>query len=237
MPEQALKSLCVATDKAKKGISMELKELLGEDLYKQVQEKIDTMNSKEPDKLKHIRYADLSEGNYVSKAKYDSLEAEKVNLEGQISTLNGTITTLQKENKDNEGLQNTINTLKVDLEKQRVANEQISKMYALKEQLSKAGVVDPDYLIYKQGGIDKFTFDKENHPIGVEEIVKTYKENTSMSYLFQENKGANYNPQGGNSPIKNPFAKETFNLTEQGKLLKENPTQAKELASIAGVVI
>ena len=33
----------------------------------------------------------------------------------------------------------------------------------MKEQLSKAGVLDPDYIIYKQGGIDKFTFDKDNN--------------------------------------------------------------------------
>mgnify|MGYP000537267588 CR=1 FL=1 len=51
---------------------MELKELLGEELYKQVQTKIDEKNSTEADKLKHVRYADLSEGKYVSKEKYDS---------------------------------------------------------------------------------------------------------------------------------------------------------------------
>ena len=48
---------------------MELKELLGEELYKQVQAKIDEKNSTETDKLKHVRYTDLSEGKYVSKEK------------------------------------------------------------------------------------------------------------------------------------------------------------------------
>ena len=51
---------------------MELKDVLGEELYKQVQAKIDEQNSKEEDKLKHVRFADLSEGNYISKEKYDS---------------------------------------------------------------------------------------------------------------------------------------------------------------------
>jgi len=37
-------------------------------------------------------------------------------------------------------------------------------------------------------------------------------------------------PKGGNaSGEKNPFSKEHFNLTEQGKLYKENPTLAKSL--------
>ena len=37
--------------------------------------------------------------------------------------------------------------------------------------------------------------------------------------------------------MKNPFAKETFNLTEQGKLYRENPEQARALAAAAGVTI
>ena len=57
---------------------MELKDVLGEELYKQVQAKIDEQNSKEEDKLKHVRFADLSEGNYISKEKYDS-ETERLN--------------------------------------------------------------------------------------------------------------------------------------------------------------
>ena len=47
-------------------------------LYKQVQAKIDEKNSTEADKLKHVRYTDLSEDKYVSKEKYDS-ELEKLN--------------------------------------------------------------------------------------------------------------------------------------------------------------
>ena len=56
---------------------MKLEELLGADLYAQVKAKLDEVNANEPDKLKHIRYADLSEGEYVSKGKYDTAVAEK----------------------------------------------------------------------------------------------------------------------------------------------------------------
>ena len=110
-----------------------------------------------------------------------------------------------------------------------------TKQYALKEQLTKSGVLDPDYLIYKAGGIDKFTFDKDNNPIGVDESIKAYREDKTMAHLFKQKAG--YEPSKGGSPTKNPFAKETFNLTEQGKLLKENPAQAKEMAAAAGITI
>lgn len=220
---------------------MKLEELLGEELYKQVKEKIDAANANEPDKLKHIRYADLSEGEYVSKGKYDTAVAEKENLAGQVKTLNTTISDLKKNNADNETLQTTIANLQGELKKQQTANEEITKTYALKEQLAKQGVTDPDYLIYKAGGLDKFTFDKEGKPVGVEEAVKPYKDDAAMAHLFKQEQPSKppYQPQGGTggSGAENPFAKETFNLTKQGELLKSNPEQAKAMAAAAGVTI
>lgn len=220
---------------------MKLEELLGEELYKQVKEKIDVANANEPDKLKHIRYADLSEGEYVSKGKYDTAVAEKENLAGQVKTLNTTISDLKKNNADNETLQTTIANLQGELKKQQTANEEITKTYALKEQLAKQGVTDPDYLIYKAGGLDKFTFDKEGKPVGVEEAVKPYKDDAAMAHLFKQEQPpkAPYQPQGGTggNGAENPFAKETFNLTKQGELLKSNPEQAKAMAAAAGVTI
>lgn len=226
----------VATYKARKGLSMKLEELLGEELYTQVKDKIDAANAKETDKLKHIRYADLSEGEYVSKAKYETIASEKQNLETQISTLNTTITTLKNGNKDNEDLQTTIKNLNKDIENLKLESEKTTKAYALKEQLTKAGVQDPDYLIYKHGGIEKFNFNKDNKPIGVEESIKSYKDDKSMAHLFAQQQKPPYNPAGGGDPaLKNPWSKDHFNLTEQGKLILENPAQAKELAAIAGV--
>ena len=45
-------------------------------------------------------------------------------------------------------------------------------------------------------------------------------------------------PEGGdNGGNINPFAKETYNLTKQGELLRTNPEQAKAMAAAAGVAI
>jgi len=51
------------------------------------------------------------------------------------------------------------------------------------------------------------------------------------SQVNERMKGSSYTPPKGtgNSGGKNPFAKETFNLTEQGKMFKENPELAKTL--------
>ena len=219
-----------------------LKRILGEELYKQFESKVNEHNGKPENKDKQIKIANLGTGEYVGKGKYDTLEAEKNNLLGQVKDLNATIETLKNGNKDNQELQNTIKDLQgkletanKDLTRIKEESTNITKTYALKEQLSKAGVTDPDYLIYKHGGLEKFNFDKENNPIGVEDSIKAYREDKSMAHLFGGNQ-QKYDPAGGSGGnVKNPFSKENFNLTEQGKLLSENPAQAKELAAAAGV--
>lgn len=54
----------------------------------------------------------------------------------------------------------------------KTAAENIKKEYALKEKLTAAGVLDADYIIYKRGGLDKFTFDKDGAPVGVDDVIK-----------------------------------------------------------------
>lgn len=157
----------------------------------------------------------------------------------ELKTANETITDLKKDNADNAELQKKISTYETEIGDLKKNAENTAKTYALKESLSKAGVLDPDYLIYKAGGLDKFTFDKENNPVGVDDVVKPYKEDESMAHLFKESKKPPYTPAGGGKGggKTNPFAKETYNLTEQGKMLKENPEQARALAAEAGVTI
>ena len=212
---------------------------VGEELYKQLMAAVTAHNDKPENKENQIKLANLSEGQYVDKGKYDTAIAEKENLEGQVETLNGTIKTLKKDNQGNEELQKTITTLQEDLKRQQNENVNTVKTYALKESLAKTGVLDPDYLIYKAGGIEKFTFDKDNHPVGVEDAIKPYKEDAAMAHLFrQETRKPPYNPQnGGAGGAENPFAKETFNMTKQGKLLRENPEQARAMAAAAEVTI
>ena len=154
----------------------------------------------------------------------------------QLKTANSTITDLKKNNSDNEALQTTIKDHEKTISGLKTDAERTRKEYALKDKLRDQNVTDPDYLIYKHGGIEKFNFDKDGTPIGIEDTVKPYKE--SMPHIFKAGTQTNYNPAGGGGYSgKNPFAKDSFNLTEQGKLFKENPAQAKELAASAGITI
>lgn len=91
-----------------------------------------------------------------------------------------------------------------------------------------AGLIDRQKLILGEDG----------KVAGLTEQVEALKK--EKAFLF---KGAlsnpQYNPNGGSNqpPASNPFKKETFNLTEQGKMLRDNPEQARAMAAEAGVTI
>lgn len=166
---------------------------------------------------------------FVPKERFDEVN-------GKLKEANTTLDALKKGNTDNEELQKQVKEYKEKVTKLEIASANTAKEYALKDKLKEAGVVDTDYIIYKQGGLDKFTFDKDGKPVGLDDVVKPLKE--SSPHLFKLEPGAIYNPAGGGTPsAKNPFAKDSFNLTEQGKLLRENPAQAQALAAAAGVTI
>lgn len=198
---------------------MNLKDLLGDELYAQVQQKIDDANANEEDKSKHIRYADLSEGGYVARAKYDALEKAKEDVEGQLKTAEGTIRELKKSNEDNSALQEIIKTHEATIASLKAEADKTNKTYALKDALSKAGAIDPDYLIYRQGGYDKFKFDKEGKPEGLDNLINGFKEDKNLAHIFrQQGNNPNYTPENG-TPV--DFSK--MNYTQMCEYLVNNP--------------
>lgn len=176
-------------------------------------------------------------GVTAAKADVHAIEAERDDLKSKYEAAEQTITTLKAAETANEALQNTIKDHEATINKLQTDSDVLRKEFTLKEQLTALGVKDPDYVIFKQGGVDKFSYDQNGKIVGLEETIKPLKE--SAAYLF--NTGiveTNYNPASGEGfKGVNPFAKDTFNLTEQGNLFKTNPAQAKALAEAAGVKI
>jgi len=75
-----------------------------------------------------------------------------------------------------------------DIEREKAKNKEKQKKliekYSLKEAMKSLGVIDPDYLIFKHGGMENFCFDEEGEPLMVEEILKSYRE--SFPYIFNQ---------------------------------------------------
>ena len=128
---------------------MTLQELLGEELFSQVQAKLDEVNAKEMDKLKHVRYADLSEGNYVSKLKYDDIAGQLEGKEAELATANGLIAELKKGTKGNEELQGKITTYESDIANLQAELKETKIKSATKVGLLSAKCKDIDYVTYK----------------------------------------------------------------------------------------
>lgn len=132
---------------------MKLEELLGAELWTQVKAKIDEKNASEPDKLKHIRYADLSEGEYVSKSKYDA-EIDKLNgivsgKDTELTTANRLIEDLKKDTKGNEELQGKISGYETQVHQLQAQLAETRVKAAVKVALMSEKAVDVDYLTFK----------------------------------------------------------------------------------------
>jgi flagellar motility protein MotE (MotC chaperone) len=87
--------------------------------------------------------------------------------------------------------------------------------------------------------IDKFIGDDETATLANIDILEqafTASVNTAVEKRFKNGGG---NPPTEDKPeVKdkgNPWKKETFNLTEQGRILREDPEKAKRLMSEAGI--
>ena len=130
-----------------------LKTLLGDDLFSQVEAKINEHNGNETNKDNQIKIANIGTGEYVGKGKHDS-EIEKLTqlLSGkdtELTTANELIAELKKGTKGNEELQGKITgyeTQVADLQKQLHETKLKS---ALKVALLSEKVNDIDYLTFK----------------------------------------------------------------------------------------
>lgn len=149
---------------------MDLKQLLGEELYNQVVEKLGD---------KKIM---VDDGNFIPKARFDKVNDQKKELETQLKTSSETIETLKKNNSDNETLQSTIGEHEKTIEKLKKEAEDKDFNYSLRDALKEAGCIDSRALeVY----LTKENLKLEDGKIvGLEEQLNSLKE--SKTYLFKD---------------------------------------------------
>lgn len=176
------------------------------------------------------------DGAYVPKSRFNEVNEEKNGLKASLADREKQLENLKKGAGDNEDLKKQIKALqdknKADAAEFESKMKELRLNSAIQLAVSKdaqdtdivAGLIDKSKLIFGEDG--KIT--------GLDEQVKALKE--SKGFLFKQ-PTAGYEPKGGNNPQKNPFAKDTFNLTEQGRLFRENPEQARAMAAAAGMKI
>lgn len=179
--------------------------------------------------------------NYVEKAKFDEAATAKSNLETQIKERDKQLETLKKTAGDKEKLEATIKQLQEDNKSAKTKYETDLKNLRIDSavKLKLSGTAQDVDIVASLIDKTKLIVSDDGTVTGLDEQINPLK--TSKPFLFKDvklQKNKNYEPAGGNGGnTVNPFKKETFNLTEQGKLFKENPALAKSLAQEAGISI
>lgn len=193
---------------------MTLKELLGEELYSQVMEKVGD---------KH-KIAIVSDGNWIPKDKFDAVNNEKNEYKQQVESLNQKLTELNGKLKDNEEAQQTIEALKQQIEDKEQELAQTRKTNAIKFEILKANPRDvADILPHIDSDVVKI---EDGKVLGLEEQIKALKE--SKTYLFNDEEPSGTGGSKGNAPRsapRNTITKEDFskmNYLERLKLKQEN---------------
>lgn len=183
---------------------------------------------------------DYLDGNYVTKSRFNEVNEEKKTLKTTVAERDKQLETLKNSKGDTEALKAQIKQLQTENNQAKEKYEDQMKNLKLTTAIQLA-IGDSAQDVGIVSGLfdrDKLILGEDGKVTGLDEQLKALKE--SKPFLFKAAPGnlPKYSPNGGGgNNLKNPFAKETFNMTEQGKLLRENPEQAKAFAAAAGVTL
>ncbi len=219
--------------------NMKLEELLKDtpDILKAVNDAIAKVNEGEEDKLKHVRFADLSEGGYVSKDKYTSLETDLTGKTSELKRANDLIEELKKSTGKDEGLQQKITDYETEIATLKAENAELKTENALKFALVAAGAVDVDYLVFKAKEKGEIKLDDDGKIKGESDLISGLK--TQHPAMFEASNSQQLN--GGRKILENNLpggnkdktvTKEQFLMmgyNERIKLKQENPELFKQL--------
>ena len=212
-----------------------LKEILGEELFKQVETAVNAYNGNEANKDKQIKLANLGGGEYVGKGKYDALQAQLDGKSTELDTANGLIAELKKGTKGNEELQGKITGYETQVQQLQAELEKTKLENAIQLALRDAKAVDPDYLAFKlreKYKSEELTLDENGKVKGMDDKLAGLKTQFPAQFESSGNKKVIENKLpdnqgGGDSVTKEEFAK--MGYQERLKLFNENPTAYAEL--------
>lgn len=178
-----------------------LKELLGEELFAQVESKINEYNGNEANKDKQIKVANLGSGEYVGKGKYDALDALLKGKEAELTSANGLIAELKKGTKGNEELQGKISGYESQVAELQAQLQETKIKAAIKVALLSEKAVDVDYLTFKLNEKLKekgetLTLDENDNIKGWDALRDGLK--TQFPTMFESASGSNMRVLGDN---------------------------------------
>ena len=214
-----------------------LKKLLGDDLYSQLETKINEYNSTKTDKEKQIKLADIGSGNYVEKNEYEALNGQLNGKQTELETAHALIEDLKKGNKSNDDLQSKISEYEEQVVDLRTQLEETKLKSAVKVALMSENAVDVDYLTFKlnESG-EAIELDENGNIKGWQDKISNLK--TKFPKMFESGDSGGYKilgdnrlPNGGGETVltRNDILKKPY--AERAALYSENPDAYNEAMS------
>lgn len=156
-----------------------LKDILGTELFEQVANAVNAYNGDEANKDKQIKIANLANGEYVGKGKYDALQ-EALNAKGtELTNATQIIEDLKKSAHKGDDLTAKIAEFETTIRDQQEELKKAKTESALKIELLSAGAKadDIDYLLFKLGNDSDFKaeLDENGKLKGIDEKMKNLK--------------------------------------------------------------
>jgi len=175
--------------------------------------------------------------HFIPKDKYNEVAEAKKKLEADIQERDKQLEQLKNAAGNSEELKAQIEQLQA--ENQKAAEEWQAKMaqmqldFAIDKALTAAKAKNAK-AVKALLDMEKVKLDGDQL-LGLDDQLKAIKE--SDPYLFGEpgRVGSGTNPPGAGTGEVNPWKKDSWNLTQQGKILLEDPAKAARMKAEAGI--
>jgi len=174
---------------------------------------------------------------FIPKDKYNEVAEAKKKLEADLQERDNQLEQLKAAAGASEELKKQIETLQA--ENKKASEEWQAKMaqmqldFAIEKALAAAKAKNAK-AVKALLDMEKVKLDGDQL-LGIDDQLKALQQ--SDPYLFGDSGkvGSGTNPPGAGNPEVNPWKKETWNLTLQGKILREDPAKATRMKAEAGV--
>ena len=223
-----------------------LKVVLGEELYKQFEEKVNAHNGAEANKENQIKIGNLGTGEYVGKGKFDA-ELEKLNTliagkDNELTTANNLIAELKKGTQGNEELQGKITGYESQVADLQAQLAETKLKAALKYALLSEKALDVPYMTFKIE--EKFKEQGKNLELDENENIKGWEDvisglRTQFPTQFENVKGGKIiepNPLPKQNNDDSGVTQEQFNKMGYQSRLKLKQEQPDIYAKMTGKV-
>ena len=174
---------------------------------------------------------------FIPKDKYNEVAEAKKKLEADIAERDKQLEDLKKAAGTSEELKKQIEALQAEnkkaVEEWQAKMAQMQLDFAIEKALAAAKAKNPK-AVKALLDMEKVKLDGEQL-LGLDDQLKAIQQ--SDAYLFGESGkvGSGTNPPGAGSPEANPWKKDSWNLTQQGKILLEDPAKATRMKAEAGI--